>query len=714
MLRNRCFELDSENQFTYAFSRRIGVDYQTIKFKQMNNNTLLLEFNTIHQTPPFDKIKEADFLPAFKQAIEEAKSDILAIVESKENPTFKNTILSLEYAGERLENISTIFFNINSAETNEEIQAIAREVSPLLTEYSNDIILNETLFSKVKTVHETRKESNLDSEQLKLVEDTYKSFVRKGALLNGNDKDEYRKITKELSKLTLTFGENVLAETNGFKLHITDEKKLAGLPQAIISAAAEVAKSEEKKGWIFTLQYPSYVPFMKFADDRELRKQMFIAYSSRGNSNNKHDNKEIVTSLVNLRLKKAQLLGYENHAQYVLEERMATTPQKVNDFLRELLERSYTFAEEEVAEVEAYAKANGLTGGIQKWDFQYYSEKVKTEKFNFTEEMTKPYFQLEKVEQGIFNLANTLYGISFKENKDIPVYNPEAKAFEVFDENGKYLAVLFVDFFPRSGRKQGGAWMTNYGEQYIKDGKDIRPLISLVCNFSRPTENTPSLLTYNEVRTFLHEFGHGLHGMLSKTTYKSQSGTNVYRDFVELPSQILENWGTEKEWLKLVGNHYETGETIPDDLVDKIMQSANFQSGYQSVRQLSFGLSDMAWHSITSPFNGSVTKFENEVMAQTELFPTVEGTCFSSAFSHIFAGGYAAGYYGYKWAEVLDADAFSLFKQNGIFDKTTAASFRDNILSKGGTKHPMDLYIAFRGQEPTIDALLKRSGLVKN
>ncbi|TLX74157.1 M3 family metallopeptidase [Labilibacter sediminis] len=679
----------------------------------MNTNTLLSEFNTVHQTPPFDKITEAEYLPAFKQAIEEARADIKAIVEENEKPTFENTILGLEYAGGRLEKISSIFFNINSAETNDEIQSIAREVSPLLTEYSNDIVLNETLFSKVKAVYENRNEFNLNSEQLKLVEDTYKSFARKGALLNKEDKARYREITKELSKLSLTFGENILAETNDFKLHITNKEDLAGLPDAIVSAAAELAKSEEKEGWVFTLHFPSYVPFMKYANNRELRKQMYMAYSSRGNQNNKYDNKKIVSSLTNLRLEKAQLLGYKNHAQYVLEERMAETPEKVNAFLQELLDKSLPFAKEEVAEVEAYAKKNSLTDKLQKWDFSYYSEKLKAEKFSFTEEMTKPYFQLEKVEQGIFDLSNTLFGITFKENKDIPVYNPEVKAYEVFDENGEFLSVLYLDFFPRSGRKQGGAWMTNYGEQFIKDGKDNRPFVSLVCNFSRPTEDTPSLLTYNEVRTFLHEFGHGLHGMLSETTFKSQSGTNVYRDFVELPSQILENWGTEKEWLKMVGKHYSTGETIPDDLVDKIMKSANFQSGYQSVRQLSFGLNDMAWHSITTPFEGKITEFEDNAMLQTELFPKVEGTCFSTAFSHIFAGGYAAGYYGYKWAEVLDADAFSLFKTNGIFDKTTAASFRDNILSKGGTKHPMELYVAFRGQEPTPDALLERSDLIK-
>ncbi len=679
----------------------------------MSENPLLLAFNTPHHTPPFDKIKVEDYLPAFKISLQEAKEEIRAIIEDAEEPSFENTILAMENAGDKLSKISSVFFNINHAETNDEIQAIAREVSPLLTEYSNDIWLSEALFEKVKTVYSNRKDGNLNAEQEKLLEDTYKAFTRKGALLAGDKKERYRIISTELSKLTLQFGENVLAETNAFKLHVTNEDDLAGLPVAIKDAAAQLAKAEGKEGWIFTLQFPSYVPFMKYADNRELRKQMYMAYSTRANHNDEHDNKDIVKSIVNLRLEKAQLLGYQNHAQYVLEERMAKSPEKVNGFLQELLDASLPFAKDEVKEVIDYAKTHGLDDIFQRWDFSYYSEKVKAEKFSFTEEMTKPYFQLEKVEKGVFDLATTLYGITFKENKDIPVYHSEVKAYEVFDENDEYLAVLYVDFFPRSG-KQGGAWMTNYGEQYkTSDGIEVRPFVSLVCNFSRPTEDTPSLLTYNEVRTFLHEFGHGLHGMLSKTTYKSLSGTNVYRDFVELPSQILENWGIEKEWLKMVGKHYQTGETIPDDLVGKIMDSANFQSGYQSVRQISFGMNDMAWHSLPVKFDGSVNDFEIEAMAATELFPAVEGTCFSTAFSHIFAGGYAAGYYGYKWAEVLDADAFSVFKENGIFDKATAASFRENILSKGGTKHPMELYVAFRGQEPTNDALLKRSGLVK-
>ncbi|SMO33124.1 peptidyl-dipeptidase Dcp [Saccharicrinis carchari] len=678
----------------------------------MNTNPLLQKFTTVHQTPPFDKIKTEHYLPAFKESLVKARQDIAKIVDSKEKPSFENTVLALEYAGKQLDDVASIFFNINSAETNDEIQAIAREVSPMLTEYSNDIVLNETLFDRIKTVYDSREGLNLNAEQLKLLEDSYKGFERKGALLTGEDRERYRAITTELSKLTLHFGENVLAETNAFKLHITDPADLSGLPDAIKTAAAELARREEKEGWIFTLQFPSYVPFMKYADNRALRKQMYMAYASRASKGDEHDNKAIIAKIVNLRLEKAKLLGYQNHAEFVLEERMAKTPTKVNDFLNDLLNRSIEFARQDVADVAEFAKKDGLKDTLQRWDFSYYSEKLKTEKFDFTEEETKPYFPLDKVIDGVLGLANRLYGISFIENKDIPVYHNEVKAYEVLDENGSHLSVLYLDFFPRKG-KQGGAWMTTYGDQYIKDGKNIRPLVSLVCNFSRPTQETPSLLTHNEVTTFLHEFGHGLHGMLANTTYKSHSGTSVYRDFVELPSQILENWGNEKEWLQMVGQHYKTGEVIPDELVDKILASANFQSGYLTVRQLSFGLNDMAWHTIMAPFEGSVSSFENAAMAKTELFPEVEGTSFSPAFSHIFAGGYAAGYYGYKWAEVLDADAFSLFKQNGIFDKATAASFRKNILSKGGTEHPMELYVAFRGQEPTLDALMERSGLVK-
>ncbi|MGQ1889952.1 M3 family metallopeptidase [Thermophagus sp. OGC60D27] len=676
-----------------------------------DNNPLLQPFNTPHQTAPFDKIKEEHFMPAFQQAIEEGRADIQAIINNPDKPNFKNTIEALEKSGKRLNRISNIFFNLNAAETNEKIQAIAREVSPLLSEYSNDIWLNEKLFEKVKVVYEKyHNDESLNEEQNKLLEDTYNAFTRSGALLTGEEKDKYREISAELSKLALQFGENVLAETNDFKLHITDSKDLAGLPDDVIEAAANRAEKDSLEGWIFTLHFPSYYPFMKFADNRDLRKKMYIAYTTRGNKGNDRDNKEIIKKTVALRLEKAKLLGFKNHADYVLSQRMAKSPERVNQFLHQLLDAALPFAKNEVNEVQQFARQLGFNDHLQAWDFSYYSEKLKTKKFDLSDEMTKPYFQLEKVKEGIFDLANKLYGISFKPNKNIPVYHNEVEAFEVTDADGDFLAVLYLDFFPRDG-KQGGAWMTSFMEQHKENGKDVRPHISVVTNFTRPTATKPSLLTFNEVTTFLHEFGHALHGMLSNVNYESLAGTSVYRDFVELPSQIMENWALQKEWLQIVAKHYETGETIPDNLIDKIIAAGNFLSGYATVRQISFGLNDMAWHTIQQPVETEVEQFEKLAMKQTQLFPDIKGSCMSTAFSHIFNGGYAAGYYGYKWAEVLDADAFQMFKQNGIFDKTTASAFRKNILEMGGTKDPMELYVAFRGQEPSIDPLLERSGL---
>lgn len=678
----------------------------------MSQNILLSSFNTPHQTPPFHLIKEEDYLPAFKSAIKDAEEEIKEIVDSKQEPTFKNSIEALERVGKRLTVVSNIFFNLNHAATNENIQKIARQASPLLTEFNNDIWLNSSLFKRVKTVFDKRENLSLRPDQMKLLTDTYGEFVRRGALLAGKDKEEYRKVTMELAKLSLQFGENVLAETNGFTLTITDEKDLSGLPAGVVEAAAALAKNEGKKGWVFSLHFPSYMPFMKYADNRELRKQMFMAYSKRGNQDNENDNKEIIKKMVSLRLRKANLLGYNTHADYVLEKSMATSTDTVTEFLEELLEASYDFAKEDVDEVSAFAQQNGLDDRLERWDFIYYSEKLKREKLGLNDEMVKPYFQLKNVVKGVFDLATKLYGISFKENKEIPVYHDEVKVFEVLDENGEFLSVLYVDYFPRPS-KQGGAWMTAFREQYMDGNVDVRPLVSLVTNFTRPTDTRPSLLTFMEVKTFLHEFGHGLHGMFSRVHYESQSGTNVYRDFVELPSQLMENWATEKEWLKQVGIHYQTGEVIPDELIDKLIQSRRFQSGYATVRQLSFGLNDMAWHTLTDPFEDDVVAFEKRAMMRTELFPPVEGTCMSTAFSHIFDGGYSAGYYGYKWAEVLDADAFDLFKEKGIFNKEVAHSFRSNVLEKGGTQHPMELYKAFRGHKPSVKPLLKRSGLWK-
>lgn len=677
----------------------------------IDNNPLLKPFKTPHQTAPFDQLTEDHFLPAFEQALKDGRADIQNIINNPEAPTFENTIEKMEKSAGLLDRISSIFFNLNSAETNDKIQSIAREVSPMLSDFSNDIWLNDKLFERVKRVYENQKESSsLNNEQQKLLENTFRAFARRGALLNGKDKERYREISSELSKLSLQFGENVLAETNDFQLHIINEKDLSGIPDDAIEAAANRAQKANKEGWIFTLHIPSYLPFMKYADNRGLREKMFRAYTSRGNKGNERDNNEIIKKTVALRMERAKLLGHKNHADYVLTERMAKSPDKVNDFLNELLEASLPFAQQDVKEVEEFAKKEGFEGQLQRWDFAYYSEKLKTASFNVSDEMTKPYFQLEKVKQGIFELTNQLYGMTYKENKNIPVYHEEVQAYEVFDHNGSFLSVLYMDFFPRDG-KQGGAWMTSYREQYKENGKDVRPHISVVTNFTRPTSTKPSLLTYNEVTTFLHEFGHALHGMLSDVTYESMAGTSVYRDFVELPSQIMENWARQEEWLQNVAKHYETGEAIPVELVDKIIAAGNFQSGYATVRQLSFGMNDMAWHTIEEPVITEVAQFEKEAMEPTELFPDVNGSCMSTAFGHIFDGGYAAGYYGYKWAEVLDADAFDLFLQNGIFDKATAQKFRENILSKGGTKDPMELYISFRGHEPSIEPLLERSGL---
>jgi len=675
-------------------------------------NPLLVEWNTPHQTPPFQEIKHAHFIPAIDATLTEAKKEVDAIINSTDQPTFQNTIVALEICGENLERATSVLFNLNSAETDDEIQAITREVSPKLSEFSNYVSLDERLFGKVKSVYAQKENLHLSPQDLQLLEKKYLGFVRSGANLEGDAKKRYAEITTELSQLSLKFGENVLAETNAYQLHITDKKDLSGIPESECEAAAQVAKSKGKDGWIFTLQGPSFVGFMKYADNGNLREQMYRAYTSRGFQKNDQNNEEIIRKTVNLKMEKAKLLGFKNHAEYVLAERMAENPKRVNDFLQQLHAASRPAAEKEYAEVQDFAKKQGLKEPLHRWDWSYYSEKLKNAYYGFDEQQVKPYFQLEKVREGVFGLATRLYGLTFKENKAIPVYHPDATAYEVFDQDGSFLSVLYLDFFPREG-KNGGAWMNDMRPESNVNGKDIRPIITIVCNFTKPTETKPSLLTFNEVTTFLHEFGHALHGMMAKTIYPSQSGTNVYRDFVELPSQVMENWATQKEWLDLFAVHYETGEKIPAELVQKLIEAENFQAGYASERQLSFGMNDMAWHSISEPFKGDIVKFEQKAIASTELFEPVNGSCLSTAFSHIFAGGYAAGYYGYKWAEVLDADAFSVFKKNGIFDKATASSFRKNLLEKGGTEHPMKLYVAFRGQEPSVEPLLERSGLKK-
>jgi Zn-dependent oligopeptidase len=668
-------------------------------------------FNTKHNTAPFSKIKNEDFLPAFQKGIELAKAEIDAIVRNPIKPTFENTIEALDFSGDVLDRISSIFFNLNSAETNDEIQKIAQEVSPLLSEFGNDVRLNPDLFARVKTVYDQREKLNLNQEQTTLLDKKYKSFSRNGANLPEEKKNQLREIDIELSKLSLQFGENVLAETQAFQLQITDEADLAGLPEGTIEAALSLAKSQEKQGWIFTLDYPSYVPFVTYADNRELRKKMAIAFGAKGFQNNEFDNQETVLKIAKLRFDRAQVLGYATHAHFVLEERMAESPEKVKTFSNDLLAKAKPAAEREFTQLTAFAKELNGIDQLQKWDGAYYSEKLKQQLFDLDDEILKPYFQLEKVLDGAFTVAQKLFGITFEETFEVDKYHEEVKTYEVKDEEDQLLAIFYADFFPRKG-KRNGAWMTSFKSQYIKKGINERPHISIVCNFTKPTETKPSLLTFNEVTTLFHEFGHALHGMLANTTYPSLSGTSVYWDFVELPSQILENWCYEPEALALFAYHYQTGEMIPMELVHKIKESASFQEGMATMRQLSFGLLDMGWHAQDPSNITSIKDFETEQFAATQLYPEVKENAMSTSFSHIFQGGYSSGYYSYKWAEVLDADAFEFFQEKGIFNKEVAAKFKDNVLSKGGTEHPMILYKRFRGQEPKPDALLKRAGLI--
>lgn len=672
---------------------------------------LTKHFDTKHNTAPFSQIKNEDYFPAFQEGIALAKAEIDAIVNNPEPATFENTIEAMDYSGAILDRISSIFFNLNSAETSDEMQKIAQEVSPLLSEFGNDITLNADLFARVKAVYEQKDALNLNTEQTTLLDKKYKSFSRNGANLSEEKKSELREIDKELAKLSLQFGENVLAETNAFQLHLTDEKDLAGLPEGTIEAARSLAKSEEKEGWIFTLDHPSYLPFMTYADNRELRKKMAIAFGSKGFQNNEYDNQEIVLKIVKLRQQRANLLGYQTHAHFVLEERMAESPEKVMAFENDLLAKAKPAAQKEFAQLTEFAKKLDGIEQLEKWDGAYYSEKLKQQLFNLDDEKLKPYFQLEKVLNGAFVIAGKLYGLTFTEVFDIDKYHDEVMTYEVRDENKNLVSIFYADFFPRKG-KRNGAWMTSFKSQYIKDGVNERPHISNVCNFTKPTETKPSLLTFNEVTTLFHEFGHGLHGMLANTVYPSLSGTSVFWDFVELPSQVMENWCYEPEALALFATHYQTGEVIPMEYVEKIKESASFQEGLATLRQLSFGLLDMAWHGQDPTNITDLKAFETEQFANTQLYPDVKENAMSTAFSHIFQGGYSSGYYSYKWAEVLDADAFEYFKENGIFNKEVATKFKDNVLSKGGTENPMTLYKRFRGQEPKPEALLKRAGLI--
>lgn len=672
------------------------------------NNPLLIPFGTA----PFEKIKNDHFKPAFLKALKDAKEEIKSISENPEPPTFENTLVALDFAGQHLDRISSLFFNLNSAETNDEIQKIAQEVSPLLSEFSNDIILNEALFQRIKTVFEQREGLQLSEEQKTLLNKRYKSFSRNGANLNEEDKSRLREIDKKLAQLNLKFGENVLAETNKFEMLLTEEDQLSGLPEGVKEAAAQLAKSKGREGWLITLDYPSYIPFMKYAENRELRKELSIAFGSKGFHKDELDNQENVLKIVKLRHERARLLGYDTHAHFVLEERMAETPQRVIDFLDELLEKAKPAAQEEFEELSRFAKKTDGVDQLESWDSAYYSEKLKQERFSLDDEKLKPYFKLENVIAGVFKVAEKLFGLHFKEVHEIEKYHEEVKTYEVYDRSNHLVSLFYADFHPRPG-KRGGAWMTSYKAQYIRDGKNSRPHISNVCNFTKPTETKPSLLTFNEVTTLFHEFGHALHGMLANTNYPSLSGTSVYWDFVELPSQIMENWCYEKEALSLFAHHYETGELIPMELVEKIKESATFQQGMATMRQLGFALLDMAWHGNDPSDIDTVKDYETHAFKSTRLFPEIPQTCMSTAFAHIFQGGYSSGYYSYKWAEVLDADAFAYFKEYGIFDKKVAEKFKDNVLSKGGTEDPMTLYKRFRGAEPRIEPLLERAGLSK-
>ena len=676
-------------------------------------NPFFEPFNTPHGTMPFDRIAIEHYEPAIREGIARQNKEIDAIINNPEPATFQNTILALEESGKLLQQVENVFGNLLSAETNDAMQELAKELMPLLNEHANNISLNERLFARVKAVYKQRQNESLSAEQMKLLEDTYDGFIRSGVNLQGADKEKYRELSQKLSLLALQFSENNLKETNDYLLVLKDKAQLEGLPQTAIDAAAETAREKQVEGWAFTLQAPSFVPFMNYSTHRELRKELYMAYNTKCTHDNACNNLDIVKELVNTRLAIAQLLGYKDYASYKLERRMAQNSKNVYQLLNQLLEAYKPTALQEYAEVQALAKEEqGDDFVLMPWDWSYYSRKLQERKFNLNDEMLRPYFELENVKKGVFGLATRLYGITFKKNTDIPVYHKDVEAYEVFDKDGSFLAVLYTDFYPREG-KRSGAWMTSYKEQWIDEatGENSRPHVSLVMNFTKPTQDKPALLTFSEVETFLHEFGHSLHGMFANTTYASLSGTNVYWDFVELPSQIMENFATEKEFLHTFARHYQTGELIPDELVQRIKDSANFNAAYACLRQVSFGLLDMAWYTRTTPFEGDVKTYEKQAWAPTQILPDVPEACMSVQFSHIFAGGYSAGYYSYKWAEVLDADAFSLFQEKGIFNTDVASSFRENILSKGGTEPPMELYKRFRGQEPTIDALLTRNGI---
>ena len=674
-------------------------------------NPFLSESSAPFGAPEFDKIKNEHYLPAFEYGIQEGKAQIDAIVANEEEPTFENTIEAMEYCGQTLNRVAGIFYNLMEADTNDEMQQIAEKVSPMLTEFSMYTSLNAPLFERVKAVYEKKDELGLDPDQMKLLENTYKGFVRGGANLSEEDKATFSKLSEELSLLGLQFGKNVLDATNAYTLHITDSADLAGLPEYVKAMGAETAKEKGLEGWAFTLAYPSFAPFMKYSENRELRQQMWTANNAKA-LGGEFDNSEIVKKIVDLRIKKVNLLGYETFADFALEERMAKDRKTATDFINGLLVQSLPFAKKDVKDVEAYAKANGFTGKLMPWDFSFWSERLQKEQYSLNEELLKPYFQLENCIDAVFGLATRLYGITFHELDNVPVYHEEVKVYEVKDADGSHLALLYADFFPRAS-KRGGAWMTEFRGQSIENGVEKRPFISIVMNFTKPTADAPSLITHSELTTFLHEFGHALHGILAQGRYPSLTGTSVSRDFVELPSQIMENWAYEPEYLNTFAKHYQTGEAIPMELIEKIVAAKNFQAGYAQVRQLHFGYLDMAWHTLTEVPSVSTIEFEQNTLAPHSVLPSVEGTGFSTSFSHIFTGGYSAGYYSYKWAEVLEADAFSLFQEKGIFNTEVANAFRKEILEKGGVEDAAVIYRNFRGHDPQPEALMEKLGLTK-
>ena len=682
--------------------------------KNERTNPFFKQYTTPHETVPFDEIRLEDYEEAFMEGIKRDDEQIQKTVNNPDEPTFDNTIINVDDDKDGyydlLSRVSTVFFNLLSAETNDEMDALAQKLQPILTKHANDVRLNKKLFERIKAVHDHHRE--LTPEEQRLLDNCYDGFVRSGALLDDEGKEKLRRLTEEASMLSLQFSQNLLKENKAYTMEITDEADLDGLPDTAREAARQTAKEHGKEGWMVTLDFPSYSPFMTYSTRRELRKELYMQRNTVCTHSNKENNIEICKKIVNLRREIAQLLGYDTYADYVLKNRMASNTQNVYKLLDDLIEAYMPTAKEEVAEIEKKAKEMEGDGfKLEPWDFSFYSHKLQLEKFNLDAEMLRPYFELSKVIDGVFGLANRLYGITFKENKDIPVYHPDVKAYEVFDKDGSYLAVFYADFHPRKG-KQGGAWMTEYQGQWIdRKGENVRPHVSVVMNLTKPTEEKPALLTLGEVETFLHEFGHSLHGMFANTRFESLSGTNVWWDFVELPSQFMENYAVEKDFLRTFAFHYKTGEPLPDELIERIVKSRNFMVAYGCMRQVSFGLLDMAYYTKSEPFTDDIIPFEKKAWQRAMVLEQLPDTCMTVQFSHIMAGGYAAGYYSYKWAEVLDADAFSVFKKNGIFDRKTAQSFRDNILSKGGTQHPMTLYKNFRGSEPTIDALLERNGI---